>query len=227
MNENENRLKELMDVRNPEQFNELYEMDHTSEKWTEFVEFQLKVCECSSIEELSVIIDDLITKKIIPPDQREEVISTQKYWINCREEGCKSCEYYCIQLSECKEEFCNSCPCNGCELRSCEHKSKLNIEGQKNHKIWTILGSTKYRKEIKQFAWELTIQGCLVHFAPFAKEENKDLEDYRDILESIHFQKIRNADLVFVYNKEKYIGKSTRAEIDYATKLGKKIGYLE
>ena len=54
-------------------------------------------------------------------------------------------------------------------------------------KIITVCGSTKYRKEIKEWAWAATKEGQMVLFSPFAKEEYPDLEAYRDTLEQIHF----------------------------------------
>lgn len=93
--------------------------------------------------------------------------------------------------------------------------------------IVTILGSTKFRREIHAYALELTRRRSLVLFAPFAKEEIPDLEDIRNELEIQHFQKIRMADLVFVYNKNDYIGDSTKLEIEYAKVIGKPIQYLE
>ena len=85
-----------------------------------------------------------------------------------------------------------------------------------DRKIITILGSTKYRNEIKEYAWRLTTCGWLVLSAPFAKEEIKNLEIYRDELEAQHFQKIRMADVIMVFDKDNYIGESTKLEIEYA-----------
>ncbi len=93
--------------------------------------------------------------------------------------------------------------------------------------VMTILGSTKFRAEIRQFAWEQTKKHILVLFAPFAKEEIADVEQFRQELEIQHYQKIRMADIVFVYNKNGYIGTSTKEELLYANFLGKKIQYLE
>ena len=64
-------------------------------------------------------------------------------------------------------------------------------------------------------------------FAPFAKEDISDVESYREELESQHFQKIRMADIIMVFNEDHYIGKSTQLELDYAISLKKTIRYLE
>ena len=47
------------------------------------------------------------------------------------------------------------------------------------------------------------------------------------MLDDIHKRKIDMADEIFVINKDGYIGQSTKSEIEYAEKTGKKINYLE
>lgn len=46
------------------------------------------------------------------------------------------------------------------------------------------------------------------------------------MLDDMHKRKIDMADEIFVINKNKYIGTSTKAEIEYATKMGKKVNYM-
>jgi len=93
--------------------------------------------------------------------------------------------------------------------------------------IVTVLGSTKFRKEIIQWAWENTKRGFLVLFAPFAKEEIADVEANRQELEIQHFQKMRMSNWVMVFNKNGYIGESTKREIQYAKDHHILIQYLE
>jgi len=47
------------------------------------------------------------------------------------------------------------------------------------------------------------------------------------MLDEMHKRKIDLSDEIFVINKNGYIGSSTSSEIEYATKLGKKVNYLE
>ena len=47
------------------------------------------------------------------------------------------------------------------------------------------------------------------------------------MLDEMHKRKIDMADEIFVINVGGYIGDSTRSEIEYATRLGKVIRYLE
>lgn len=93
--------------------------------------------------------------------------------------------------------------------------------------VITIIGSTKFRKEIITWAWEKTKDSYLILFAPFAKEEIQELEKYRDELEMQHEQKIMMADIVMVFNKGGYIGKQTKEELFFAESLNKEIIYLE
>ena len=49
----------------------------------------------------------------------------------------------------------------------------------------------------------------------------------KEMLDDMHLRKIDMADEIFVINVDGYIGESTRREIAYAEKTGKKINYLE
>ena len=54
----------------------------------------------------------------------------------------------------------------------------------------------------------------------FTKEEISNLKQS-------HLKRIEMSDAIFVINKNKYIGDSTRKEIEYAKKIGKEIRFLE
>ena len=47
------------------------------------------------------------------------------------------------------------------------------------------------------------------------------------MLDDMHKRKIDMADEIFVINVGGYIGESTKSEIAYAEKTGKKVSYLE
>lgn len=53
------------------------------------------------------------------------------------------------------------------------------------------------------------------------------LKDTKQMLDDMHKRKIDMADEIFVINVNGYIGSSTRSEIEYALKTGKKVSYLE
>ena len=51
--------------------------------------------------------------------------------------------------------------------------------------------------------------------------------DYKKKADDLHKRKIDICDEVVILNVDDYIGESTRSEIEYATKIGKPISYLE
>jgi hypothetical protein len=61
----------------------------------------------------------------------------------------------------------------------------------------------------------------------FAAHSKQERERITRTLDKLHFRKIELADEVFIINKDGYVGKSTRREIDYARSLGKVIRWLE
>ncbi len=52
-------------------------------------------------------------------------------------------------------------------------------------------------------------------------------EQEKQMLDNIHFRKIDMADEIYVINVGGYVGSSTRKEIEYAKKTGKRVRYLE
>jgi hypothetical protein len=92
-----------------------------------------------------------------------------------------------------------------------------------------LCGSTKFRSEFDAANRALTLAGCIV-LAPgvFVHSDGTAISDQeKTALDALHLAKIDLADEVFVVNPGGYIGDSTRAEIAYATRLGKRIRYLE
>ena len=49
----------------------------------------------------------------------------------------------------------------------------------------------------------------------------------KEMLDNMHKRKIDMADAIYVINVGGYIGESTRSEIEYALRNGKKVYYLE
>lgn len=95
-------------------------------------------------------------------------------------------------------------------------------------KVITICGSLKFQKEMMIIAEELALKGNCVLTPVYPISENLEkTEEQLEILKEAHFKKIELADAIYVINKDNYIGKSTRLEIEYAQKLGKEIIYLE
>lgn len=96
------------------------------------------------------------------------------------------------------------------------------------YKVITLCGSTRFKKEFEETNKRLTLEGnVVISVGCFGHAGDVFTDEQKIMLDDIHRQKIDMADEIFVINKDSYIGKSTRSEIEYAKKLGKKINYLE
>ena len=107
----------------------------------------------------------------------------------------------------------------------------------KNYKVITLCGSTRFKDEFMKAQKDLTLKGNIVisvglfsHSGDDEVWKNMDegtLTKTKEMLEDMHKRKIDMADEIFVPNVGGYIGDSTKSEIEYATKTGKKVNYLE
>lgn len=95
--------------------------------------------------------------------------------------------------------------------------------------VITLCGSTRFKNEFIEVMQKLTLQGYIViSVGLFGHADNIQLSEcQKDFLDDMHKRKIDMADEIFVINKNKYIGSSTRSEVDYAITHGKKVNYLE
>jgi hypothetical protein len=104
-----------------------------------------------------------------------------------------------------------------------------------------ICGSQRYKEEIRKFAEELRRLGCPVVFEPnFVRQrknmlhkEEKDrlqIKAYRERVPAMvheHFDRIRKADVCYIYNKNGYLGVNTTLELGFAHGLNRIIYALE
>jgi len=100
----------------------------------------------------------------------------------------------------------------------------------KGYKIITLCGSTKFKNEFIEVQKNLTLKGNIViSVGLFGHSGDNEVwnENTKEMLDDMHKRKIDLADEIFVINKNGYIGNSTKNEIEYAIKTGKKIRYLE
>ncbi len=100
--------------------------------------------------------------------------------------------------------------------------------------IVCLCGSTRFEKETKELAEQLTYDGhiilmvnCWSRKDALHDPKNKADEKVKAMLDDIHKEKIRMSDWVLVVNINGYWGKSTQSEIDYAKKIGKPVKFLE
>jgi len=108
---------------------------------------------------------------------------------------------------------------------------------EKNYKVITLCGSTKFKDEFLKVQKDLTLKGNIVisvglfgHSGDNEVWENMDegtLTKTKEMLDDMHKRKIDMADEIFVINVNGYIGESTKSEIEYAILTGKIVNYLE
>lgn len=93
-----------------------------------------------------------------------------------------------------------------------------------------ICGSRKFKQEINKFASELEALGVLVYM-PDVDADHSEWDKVSKVYQHYvamgltydHVQKIRMADVVFIYNKDGYAGVSVTLEIGCAIALAKPI----
>ena len=108
---------------------------------------------------------------------------------------------------------------------------------QGKYPVITLCGSTRFKDQFMEMQKKLTLEGNIVisvglfgHSGDSEVWENMDegtLTKTKEMLDDIHKRKIDMSDEIFVINVGGYIGDSTRSEIAYAIKYGKKVRYLE
>lgn len=108
-------------------------------------------------------------------------------------------------------------------------------------KAVVICGSQRYKDEIKKFVIQLKKLGAPIVLEPnfenrdnaFAKKEEKERlrsKAYRAQAPAAvhaHFERIRKADICYIYNKGGYLGVNTTLELGYAHGKGMIIYALE
>ena len=95
-------------------------------------------------------------------------------------------------------------------------------------KVITLCGSTRFKDQFLEAQKRLTLEGNIVISVGLFGHSGDDevwTEGTKEMLDNMHKRKIDMAE--YVINVGGYIGESTRSEIDYATRHGKEILYLE
>ena len=98
-----------------------------------------------------------------------------------------------------------------------------------NYKIITLCGSTRFKEQFIETQKRLTLEGCIViSVGLFGHSGDEEVwkPGTKEMLDDMHKRKIDMADEIFVINKNGYVGSSTKSEIEYAKKTGKKVVYM-
>ena len=99
-----------------------------------------------------------------------------------------------------------------------------------NYKVITLCGSTRFKDAFIEAQKRLTLDGNIVISVGLFGHSGDDeawTAGTKAMLDDMHKRKIDMADEIFVIDVGGYIGESTQSEIDYASKTGKVIKYLE
>lgn len=100
------------------------------------------------------------------------------------------------------------------------------------YKVITLCGSTRFKDEFLQAQKQLTLEGNIVISVGLFGHADGEFgniitPETKVMLDDIHKRKIDMSDEIYVINKNGYIGESTKSEIEYAIKTGKRVNYLE
>ena len=100
------------------------------------------------------------------------------------------------------------------------------------YKVITLCGSTRFKDEFLKVQKQLTLEGNIVISVGMFGHADGEFEtvitpEIKVMLDDIHKRKIDMSDEIYVINKNGYIGESTKGEIEYAIKTGKRVDYLE
>ena len=97
-----------------------------------------------------------------------------------------------------------------------------------NYKVITLCGSTRFKEDFERVNKELTLQGNIViSVGCFGHAGDVFTDEQKIMLDDIHKRKIDMADVIYVINKDGYVGMSTQSEILYAALHNKEIIYME
>ena len=96
--------------------------------------------------------------------------------------------------------------------------------------IVCLCGSTRFYDTFRKVNYDLTLEGKIVLSVGCDTKSDDGLgitHEQKVMLDELHKRKIDLCDEVLVLNVGGYIGDSTRSEVAYATKIGRKVVYLE
>ena len=96
--------------------------------------------------------------------------------------------------------------------------------------VITLCGSTRFKEQFLEAQKHLNLEGNIVISVGLFGHSGDDevwTEGTKQMLDDMHKRKIDMADSIYVINVGGYIGESTRSEIEYAKRNGKKVEFLE
>lgn len=101
---------------------------------------------------------------------------------------------------------------------------------ERKEKVITLCGSTRYKDEFFAALENLTLAGNIVMLPGYFGHQEGAIpisETVKENLDALHKKKIDMSDIIYVINKDGYIGESTKSEIAYALAHNKEVLYYE
>ena len=101
---------------------------------------------------------------------------------------------------------------------------------ERKEKVITLCGSTRYKDEFFAVLENLTLAGNIVMLPGYFGHQEGAIpisETVKENLDALHKKKIDMSDIIYVINKDGYIGESTKSEIAYALAHNKEVLYYE
>lgn len=98
------------------------------------------------------------------------------------------------------------------------------------YKVITLCGSTKFKDDFIREQKRLTLEGNIIlTVGLFGHSGDTEVwnDGVKEMMDDMHKRRIDMSDEIFVINKNGYVGFSTKSEIKYAVKTGKKVNYME
>ena len=96
--------------------------------------------------------------------------------------------------------------------------------------VITLCGSTRFQEQFMEAQKKLTLEeNIVISVGLFGHSGDTEVwkPGTKEMLDNMHKRKIDMADAIYVINVGGYIGSSTRSEIEYALKNGKKVYFWE
>lgn len=93
--------------------------------------------------------------------------------------------------------------------------------------IVCLCGSTKFKEDFLEWNKRITLNDCIVVMpGVFGHSGDEITDEQKQQLDLLHKYKIAMSDMVFIIDRDGYIGKSTAEEIGFAKALNIPIEYM-
>ena len=100
-------------------------------------------------------------------------------------------------------------------------------EGMELRKVVYLAGSARFKEAFEKVAKEESLKGNVVLTPVFFDKHEKEKIPDRELLNELHYEKIRMSDEILVINYNDHIDESTAKKIEFAKQIMKSVRFLE